>query len=122
VRYFKIPDPVYSIPLEVYSYCTDADCDKLNKKFGGIVKDGHVGSWSQVTHRRTQHTRCIVVFRKGCDPTDVVHEFTHHTFHVMRAVGIPTSEDGEEAFVYYLQYLLSASWKQLRPLHAKDKK
>lgn len=49
----------------------------------------------------------------------LAHEILHHTFKVMRRIGIGFSEESDEAFTWYFQHLMQQTWWALKKLRVK---
>jgi len=114
---FKIPDKLYYADIKVIVCCSCKEIDDyFQKKYKipySIDKDAHCMTVED-KGKLYRHYIIVPVFDWTIPQQAVlIHELFHLTCRVMNDVGIALSDDSEEAYAYYLQYLSKETMRTL---------
>ncbi len=110
---FKIPIPTYHDKGAVWVlFCSDIEAEEFKRK--RKYKNMNLNFIDSEAFTISNGFNCVLRFKK--DPIDtphlVAHELLHAVFHIHRYAGVTPSEATEEAYSYFLSYLIREFHKQ----------
>lgn len=104
----KIHDDIYGVDLLFASGCSIEIAQQKARRRLHIMEELAVeitdaGAFFQCTTRE-KHTAYVIWCRKSRNIQVIAHEAAHLVFAVFKDRGIPTTQQNQETFAYYLDY------------------
>jgi len=112
---FSFTDEVFKtgIVVMVGSYTAD-ELDKEVKKYNSYPINNDF-NYDARTIKIVEELSCIVHFKKKWDVGTIAHECFHIAHFMFDSIGIYLSDDSQETYAYYIEYLVETIYNELNP-------
>ncbi len=106
----RISDPIYNTVIHYFNFRKEEDYCKALKSLFGIERqlDGGIGGcFEEFAPSDSQPFDTILcIWTAGKSTEFVAHEILHTVFNVLNRAGLKLSDETDEAFAYYTEYLM----------------